>query len=96
MSARGQQPTEQDYRSNLVNHMPGERLADAPIATRDFDQWSDFMLEAFQHDQYLPIAADYLRRLQAGPIDESDLLSSYRRTMAGFILGYLPSVPRRS
>ncbi len=73
--------------------LPGERLADAAMLTRDFAEWSDHMLGRIQTDTpYRTASAEYLDAVGGSSANEADILRTYRLALARLILAFKPLI----
>jgi uncharacterized protein len=75
-----------------LTDMAGERLADLPMAGRDYAQWSDTTLELLDTEEYSRHAAEYLELLERPDVTTEEIVAGYRRTLAKLILAKLPLV----
>ncbi len=73
---------------------PGERIADAAIAAHsDFAQWSDHLFHHYNnHHDYNASLTTYKQALLEPDPTVDKLLSAYRLSLAGLILGYKPLI----
>lgn len=73
--------------------LPGERLADAAMLTRDFAEWSDHILGRIRTDTpYRTASAEYLDALASPTANETDILAAYRLALARLILAFKPMI----
>ncbi len=73
--------------------LPGERLADAAMLTRDFAEWSDHILGRIRTDTpYRTACAEYLDAVGVRSASETDILRTYRLALARLILAFKPLI----
>jgi len=74
--------------------LPGERIADAIMAVKDYPSWSDHMLELLGADKDCRgYCGEFLSLVAAGKeVPPDDLLRAYRVGLARLILSYKPYV----
>ena len=73
---------------------PGERIADAAIATYDdFGDWSNHMLRYFKdRADYSEVANQFLREVESTDLSADEATRAYRQTLARFFLDCKPLI----
>ncbi len=72
--------------------LPGERLADAAMLTRNYAEWSDAILAHIENDTpYRNSCAPFLKLLQSDAL-EMELVPAYKLALAHLILQYKPLI----
>lgn len=73
--------------------LPGERIADAAMAGRNYAEWSEHMLAVIRDDtSYRDCCAGYLKLLEQAGAEEEALIQEYKLALARLILSYKPLV----
>jgi len=73
--------------------LPGERLADAAMANRNFAEWSDHLLEMIRNDTpYRTSCAGFLEALAAPTPTEKGICDAYKLALAKLILAFKPMI----
>jgi len=73
--------------------IPGERLADLPMAKYSYSQWSDWLLEkAFRDQHYRSHAKEYLELIDKDDLLIDDILLAYRKLLAALYKSYRPII----
>ncbi|MGL4420358.1 MAG: YcjX family protein [Gemmataceae bacterium] len=76
-----------------IYDLPGERIADVPMAQRNYAEWSDEMLRRLRTDTGLRNdSAEFLAETESASPTEAVLLGAYRLGLARQILQYKPLV----
>lgn len=73
--------------------IPGERLADLPMAKFSFSQWSDWLLEkAFRDKHYRSYAKEYLELIEKDDLVIDEILFAYRKLLASLYKSFRPII----
>lgn len=73
--------------------LPGERLADAAMLSRDFAGWSDHLLARLHSDTpYRTASVEFLDAVGGATATETDILRTYRLALARLILAFKPLI----
>ena len=73
--------------------IPGERLADLPMAKMNFADWSDWLLDqVFQDNHYRGLAEGYLGVVSNENSSQEEALVAYREMLARFYKAYRPII----
>jgi len=75
-----------------LSDLPGERLADAAMLTRNYSEWSDAILAHIENDTpYRNLCAPFLNLLKTDA-SEPELVPAYKLSLANLILQYKPLI----
>lgn len=73
--------------------IPGERLADVPIARMSYQQWSDWLLDrVLQDQQYRDHARTFVETCSFAALERSTIIDAYRTLQAELYRSYRPVI----
>jgi predicted YcjX-like family ATPase len=73
--------------------LPGERIADAIIAVKDYGGWSDHVIGLLNDDRhYRDCSEEFLTLLQKDNASEQELLTAYKQALGRLIRAFKPNV----
>jgi predicted YcjX-like family ATPase len=72
--------------------LPGERLADASMLTRSYEEWSDGVMERIWNDTPYRTACEPFLNAVVADVQRDQVLTTYKLALANLILAFKPMV----